>query len=41
MSAMYASLFPEHLKNLILMTAPVEFPEGEMGSTASSRARST
>ena len=31
MSAMYASLFPEHLKNLILMTAPVEFPEGEMG----------
>jgi polyhydroxyalkanoate synthase subunit PhaC len=28
---MYASLFPEHLKNLILMTAPVEFPEGEMG----------
>src|SRR5215204_204226 len=31
MSAMYASLFPEQLKNLILMTAPVEFPEGEMG----------
>ena len=32
MSAMYASLFPEHLKNLISMTAPVEeFPEGEMG----------
>src|ERR687891_695704 len=31
MSAMYASLFPENLKNLILMTAPVEFPEGEMG----------
>ena len=26
MSAMYASLFPEHLKNLILMAAPVEFP---------------
>src|SRR3712207_7111290 len=24
MSAMYASLFPENLKNLILMTAPVE-----------------
>ena len=31
MSAMYASLFPEHLKNLILMTAPMTFPEGEMG----------
>src|SRR3712207_7916465 len=31
MSAMYASLFPERLKNLILMTAPIEFPEGEMG----------
>jgi pimeloyl-ACP methyl ester carboxylesterase len=31
MSAMYASLFPEGLKNLILMTAPIEFPEGEMG----------
>jgi polyhydroxyalkanoate synthase len=31
MSAMYASLFPEGLKNLILMTAPMEFPEGEMG----------
>jgi polyhydroxyalkanoate synthase subunit PhaC len=31
MSAMYASLYPEHLKNLILMTAPVAFPGGEMG----------
>ena len=41
MSAMYASLFPEHLKNLILMTAPVEFPEVRWGSTACLRARST
>ena len=31
MSAMYASLFPEHLKNLVLLTAPIDFPEGEMG----------
>ena len=41
MSAMYASLFPEHLKNSSSMTAPVEFPEGEMDSTACLRARST
>ena len=31
MSAMYASLFPEKLKNLILMTAPISFPKDEMG----------
>ncbi len=31
MSAMYASLFPEHLKNFVLLTAPIDFPEGEMG----------
>src|ERR671916_199172 len=31
MSAMYASLFPEGLKNLVLLTAPIDFPEGEMG----------
>ena len=31
MSAMYASLFPEHLKNLVLMTAPTSFPESKMG----------
>ncbi len=31
MSAMYASLFPDKLKNLILMTAPVSFPKDEMG----------
>src|SRR5918998_1022454 len=31
MSAMYASLFPEHLKNLVLLTAPVSFPRDEIG----------
>ena len=31
MSAMYASLFPEHLKNLILMTTPTAFPREEIG----------
>jgi polyhydroxyalkanoate synthase len=31
MSAMYASLFPEHLKNLVLLTAPVSFPREEIG----------
>src|SRR5918992_3129377 len=31
MSAMYASLFPEHLRNLILLTAPVSFPREEIG----------
>ena len=31
MSAIYASLFPEHLKNLILLTAPVSFPRDEIG----------
>jgi polyhydroxyalkanoate synthase subunit PhaC len=32
MSTMYASLFPEKLKNLILLTAPVSFPREEMGT---------
>ena len=32
MSTMYASLFPEHLKNLVLLTAPVKFPREEMGA---------
>jgi polyhydroxyalkanoate synthase subunit PhaC len=32
MSTMYASLFPENLKNLILLTAPVSFPREEMGT---------
>lgn len=31
MSAMYASLFPEKLQNLVLLTAPTSFPEGEIG----------
>src|SRR5918997_2673154 len=31
MSAMYASLFPEHLKNLVLLTAPISFPRDEIG----------
>jgi polyhydroxyalkanoate synthase len=31
LSAMYASLFPEHLKNLILLTTPVSFPRDEIG----------
>ena len=31
MSAIYASLFPEHLKNLILLTAPVSFSREEIG----------
>src|SRR5919199_6950581 len=31
MSAMYASLFPEHLKNLILLTAPAAFPREDIG----------
>jgi polyhydroxyalkanoate synthase len=32
MSTMYASLFPEKLKNLILLTTPVSFPREEMGT---------
>src|SRR5918998_1421143 len=31
MAAMYAALFPEGLKNLILLTAPVSFPRDEIG----------
>ncbi|MBA2374787.1 MAG: alpha/beta fold hydrolase, partial [Rubrobacter sp.] len=31
MSAMYASLFPDTLKNLILMTAPTSFPKEAIG----------
>lgn len=31
MSGMYASLFPEHLKNLVLLTTPMTFPRGNMG----------
>ncbi|CAN5611587.1 class III poly(R)-hydroxyalkanoic acid synthase subunit PhaC [soil metagenome] len=31
MTSMYASLFPEKLKNLILMTAPISFPKEDMG----------
>jgi polyhydroxyalkanoate synthase subunit PhaC len=31
MSAMYASLFPEGLKNLVLLTTPVSFPREEIG----------
>lgn len=31
MAAMYASLFPEHLKNLILLTAPISFAREETG----------
>src|SRR5919107_5280568 len=32
MSAMYASLFPEKLKNLVLLTTPVSFPQDEIGA---------
>ena len=32
MSTMYASLFPENLKNLVLLTTPVSFPRDEMGA---------
>jgi polyhydroxyalkanoate synthase subunit PhaC len=32
MSTMYASLFPEKLKNLVLLTTPVSFPREEMGT---------
>jgi polyhydroxyalkanoate synthase len=32
MSAMYASLFPEKLKNLVLLTTPVAFPQEEIGA---------
>src|SRR3954454_924398 len=32
MSTMYASLFPEKLKNLVLLTAPVKFPREAMGA---------
>src|ERR671929_2043845 len=32
MSAMYASLFPERLKNLVLLTTPVAFPQEEIGA---------
>jgi poly[(R)-3-hydroxyalkanoate] polymerase subunit PhaC len=31
LAAMYASLFPEHLKNLVLLTTPVSFPRDEIG----------
>ena len=31
MSAMYASLFPEHLKNLILLTTPIDFSRENIG----------
>ncbi|HZC19144.1 MAG TPA: alpha/beta fold hydrolase, partial [Rubrobacteraceae bacterium] len=31
LSAIYASLFPEHLKNLVLLTTPVSFPRDEIG----------
>ncbi|MDQ6660516.1 MAG: class III poly(R)-hydroxyalkanoic acid synthase subunit PhaC [Chloroflexota bacterium] len=31
MTAMYASLFPEKLRNLILLTAPIDFPPDKMG----------
>ncbi|MDP9455154.1 MAG: class III poly(R)-hydroxyalkanoic acid synthase subunit PhaC [Actinobacteria bacterium] len=31
MSAMYASLFPDNLKNLILMTAPIDFSKEHLG----------
>ncbi len=31
MAAMYAALFPERLKNLILLTAPVAFPREHIG----------
>jgi polyhydroxyalkanoate synthase len=31
MSAMYASLFPQSLKNLVLLTAPVSFPRDQIG----------
>src|SRR5919112_1655591 len=32
MWAMYASLFPEKLKNLVLLTTPVSFPQEEIGA---------
>jgi polyhydroxyalkanoate synthase len=32
MAAMYASLFPEHLKNLVLLTTPVSFPRDNIGA---------
>jgi polyhydroxyalkanoate synthase subunit PhaC len=31
MAAMYASLFPEHIKNLILLTTPVDFSRENLG----------
>jgi polyhydroxyalkanoate synthase subunit PhaC len=31
MSVMYASLFPEGLKNLVLLAAPIDFTPGEVG----------
>ena len=31
MSAMYATLFPESLKNLVLMTTPIDFDKEELG----------
>jgi polyhydroxyalkanoate synthase subunit PhaC len=31
MSAMYAAIFPEHLKNLILLTTPVDFSQENLG----------
>lgn len=31
MAAMYASLFPESIKNLVLLTAPIAFPREEIG----------
>jgi polyhydroxyalkanoate synthase subunit PhaC len=31
MAAMYTSLFPEHIKNLILLTAPVDFSRENLG----------
>ncbi len=32
MSAMYASLFPEKIKNLVMVTTPVHFPRESMGA---------
>jgi len=31
LATMYATLFPEHLKNLVLLTTPVSFPRDEIG----------
>jgi len=31
MSAMYASLFPEHLRNLVLLTTPIDFAPNDPG----------